>query len=425
MPEPSTMRVAGGAAAPRREAAVWFVLVTLGLDALGIGLVVPIVPRLVQRLSHMDPSGAAFYVGALVATFALAQLICSPILGGLSDRYGRRPVILMSISGFALNYVLLAWAPTLPWLFLGRAIAGVMASNTAASTAYIADVTPVADRARRFGLIGATFSFGFVLGPAVGGVLGGIDLRLPFIVAAVLAAANATFGLLMLPESLPRERRQKFSWKGANPVAALRMLAGDAVLSRLALAWSCLWFGLGVLQTVFVLSTVLRFGWGTEQNGIALGLVGVTGALVQGLLVRRVVARLGERATAMTGFAISAVSYLLLATATRGWMVFLIVPLQACGNIANPAVRALISGRAGPERQGRVMGALSSVEGLTAIFSPLVASVLFNRFSGPAAWVDFPGLPFLVGALAYLGALFAVRHAASVTARAEPVMPAP
>ena len=399
-----------GTSGPKRQAAIVFVLVTLGFDALGIGLVVPIVPRLVLQLSGEGASVASFAVGGLVATFALAQLIASPLLGGLSDRFGRRPVILMSLGGYTLNYFLLAWAPSLVWLFVGRLIAGSMAANTAASTAYIADVTPPEDRARRFGLIGATFSFGFVIGPALGGVLGGIDLRLPFLVAAAIGCCNVLFGLLALPESLPVERRQPFSWKGSNPVAALRMLRADPSLSHLALAWSCLWFGMGVLQTVFVLSTGLRFGWGTEQNGLALGLIGVCGAVVQGLLVRRVVATLGERRAAMTGFALSAASYCLLAFATHGWMVYAAVVVLAFGNIANPSVRALISQAAGPERQGRVMGALSAVEGLTAIVSPVVAALLFSRFAGPAAWLSLPGVPFLVGAMAYLGAILAIRR---------------
>ncbi len=409
--------------APRRQAALAFVLITLGLDALGIGLVVPIVPRLVQQLSGREPSGASFAVGALVATFALAQLVASPLLGGLSDRFGRRPVILMSLGGFTLNYFLLAWAPSLGWLYLGRAIAGSMAANTAASTAYIADITPPADRARRFGLIGATFSFGFVIGPALGGVLGGIDLRLPFLVAAGLGCCNVVFGLLALPESLPRELRQPFTWKGSSPLAALRMLRADPALGHLATAWSGMWFGLGTLQTVFVLSTIARFGWGTEQNGLALGLIGVCGAVVQGFLVRRMVALLGEQRTAVAGFAISACAYALIAFATQGWMLYVAVALQAFGGLANPAVRSLISQAAGPQRQGRVMGALSSVEGVTAIVSPIVAATLFSRFAGSDAWVALPGLPFLVAAGVYLLAIVAIRRGVALAPKLAPSLP--
>lgn len=394
-----------------RQPAVGFVLVVLAFDSLGVGLIVPIVPELVRHLSGRDAGGASLDVGSLVVTFAAAQLLAAPVLGALSDRFGRRPVILLSIAGAAANYLLLAWAPNLGWLYLGRALAGVSAANTSSATAYIADVSAPEERARRFGLVGATFSLGFVLGPVMGGALGAVSLRLPFVAAAGLAAVNALYGAFLLPESLPRERRQRFAWRGANPLAALRMLAGDAVLGRLALAWSAIWFAIGTLQTVFVLSTGLRFGWGSVQNGAALGLVGVVGAIVQGLLVRRVVARLGERATAGLGLLASACAFVTLGLAARGWEVYLGVALQAVGGLANPSVRTLLSVRAGPERQGRVMGALSSVEGLTAIVSPVVASTLFRLFSGPDAFASVPGMPFLATALLYLGAVFAVRGA--------------
>ncbi len=395
-----------------RPAAVGFVLVVLAFDSLGIGLIVPIVPELVRHLSGRDPGGASIDVGALVATFALAQLFAAPILGGLSDRYGRRPVILLSVAGACANYLLLAWSPSLGWLYLGRALAGVSAANTSSATAYIADVSSPEQRARRFGLVGATFSLGFVLGPVMGGVFGAVSLRLPFLVAAGLAAANALYGLFLLPELLPRARRQAFAWRGANPVSALRMLASDPVLGRLALAWSAMWFAIGTLQTAFVLSTALRFGWGSIDNGIALGLAGVSGAVVQLVLVRRVVGRLGERRTAVLGLLASGCAYAILAVAGQGWMVFIFILVQALGGLANPAIRALISIRAGPERQGRVMGALSSVEGLTAIVSPIVASTLFRLFSGPEALAHFPGMPFLATALLFLGAVAAVRFAA-------------
>ena len=395
--------------AQRRQAAVVFVLVTLALDALGIGLVIPIVPRLVEELTGRPPSTAVLALGPLVATFALAQLIAAPILGGLSDRFGRRPIILGSVAGIGLNYLLLAWAPTLAWLYVGRVVAGATSANFACASAYIADVSTPAERGRQFGLVGATFSFGFVIGPALGGVLGDINLRLPFLVAAALAGANVLYGLFVLPESLPRERRQPFAWRGANPVSAMRMLLADAVLSRLALAWAGLWFGLNTLQATFVLSNGYRFGWTGTQNGLALGLVGITGAVVQGLLVRRAIARFGERRSAMIGFSISSVAYALIATATAGWVIYLGIMLQAFGAIANPSVRALVSARAGPEHQGRAMGALSVVEGLTSVTVPLLAAFLFYSFSGEHPALHLPGAPFLAGALVYVGAAFAVR----------------
>ncbi len=309
----------------RREAAVAFVLVVLAFDSLGLGLVVPIVPELVRRLSGRTYANASLATGALVATFAVAQLLAAPLLGGLSDRFGRRSVILLSVTGAGANYLLLSWAPSLAWLFLGRALAGVSAANTSAASAYIADVSAPEDRARRFGLIGATFSIGFVLGPLLGGMLGQIDLRLPFEAAAGMAALNVLYGVFLLPELLPAERRQKFAWRGANPFSALRMLAADPVLSRLAVAWSGVWFAIGTLQTVFVLANGLRFGWTTFQNGAALGLVGITGALVQVFLVRRVVARVGEAGTAMIGLMASSVAFTMMALAPVGWIIYVAI----------------------------------------------------------------------------------------------------
>jgi DHA1 family tetracycline resistance protein-like MFS transporter len=397
----------------RGDAGVPFVLVVLGLDALGLGLVVPIVPQLVERLSGRNPTGASAAVGALVATFALAQLLAAPILGGLSDRFGRRAVILISVAGSACNYLLLTWAPSVGWLFLGRALAGASAGNTAAATAYIADVSPPELRARRFGLIGAAFSLGFVLGPALGGLLGNVWLRLPFLAAFALTLVNVLYGLFVLPESLPPARRQAFAWRGANPVAAMRLLGEAPGLARLGLVWAALWSGIGTLQTVFVLSTALRFGWGSLRNGLALALVGLTAAAVQGLLVRRAVARLGERRTAFLGLLASAAAYLVLAVAWQDWMVFVGIAMQALGGLATPAVRALVSVSAGPDRQGRVMGALSSIEGMTAIFSPILAATLFRLFAGPNALAELPGMPFLASALIFAAAALLVRAARS------------
>lgn len=394
-------------APPRRRAAVVFILITLGIDALGIGLVVPIVPELVRHLSGLDSGGAAYVMGPLVATFALAQLFAAPILGSLSDCFGRRPVMLMSLAGLGLNYVLLAFAPSLTFLFVGRAIAGATSANFSTASAYIADVSTPEERARRFGWVGATFSLGFVVGPAVGGLLGAIDLRLPFLAAAALSAANVTYGALILPESLPVERRQPFLWKAANPFGSARLLMSERVLRHLALAWVGLLFGLNTLQTVFVLANGLRFGWGTRENGFALALLGICSVVVQTLLVRRAVARLGEAGAAVVGFGLNAAAYTVLALATAGWQVMVAVLLQALGGIANPAVRSMASNAAGPERQGRVMGALSVVEGATAVVSPILIAALYGVAVSAATW-RLPGAPFLISAALYLVSAMAV-----------------
>jgi MFS transporter, DHA1 family, tetracycline resistance protein len=389
-------------------ASVRFVLLTLVIDALGFGLVVPIVPSLVLQLSGMTISSASQWVGLLLTAFALMQFICAPILGALSDRFGRRPVLLISLTGICLNYILLAWAPSLAWLFLGRLIAGGTAASGATATAYIADVTPPAKRAGQFGLVGAMFGVGFIVGPAVGGLLGSYGLRLPFIAAAVLAGCNVLYGLFVLPESLPPERRRPIEWARASPLGSLHVVMASRNLQRLAIAWGCLWFALGALQSTFVLANEVRFGWDTPQNGLALTLAGLGSAVVQGLLVRRIVPILGERRAAMSGGVVVASGYLCIALAPVGWVVVLGIVLQSVGAIASPAIQGLVSASAAADRQGETQGALSSVQGLTAIVSPLIASFVFSMFTGPAAPVLLPGAPFLVSVLAYGVAIWAV-----------------
>lgn len=391
-----------------RRAAVGFVLATLAMDAVGIGIVIPIIPELVRQMSGLTRSGASAWVGGLLATYSLAQVAAAPILGALSDRFGRRPVILLSVAGIASNYVLLALAPSLPWLFLGRLMAGATGANVSAANAYIADVTPPADRARRFGLVGAVFGAAFVIGPAIGGFLGGIDLRLPFVASAALAGLNFVYGLLVLPESLPPDRRRAFDWRRANPVGSLRALTATRSGKRLAIAWSCIWFAGGTLQTTFVLYTGYRLGWGPVENGTALATVGFFQVLMQGVLVRSVIRVLGERRTALTGFCLSMAAFATLAFADRSWMIYASVVLQACGTMANPATRGLLSVATPADRQGELQGGLSSIEGLTAILSPLVSASLFGFFAAASAPLPIPGAAFLLSVLVFCAAFLSV-----------------
>jgi MFS transporter, DHA1 family, tetracycline resistance protein len=390
------------------SASVRFILITLVIDALGFGLVVPIVPALVLQLSGLTVSGASQWVGLLLTAFALMQLICAPILGGLSDRFGRRPVLLLSLSGICANYLMLAWAPSLLWLFVGRLIAGATAANAATATAYIADVTPPARRAGQFGLVGAAFGVGFVVGPAVGGLLGSYGLRLPFLVAAGLAACNVLYGLFVLPESLPPALRRPFDWSRANPMGSLHVVMANRNLARLAIAWGSIWFALGALQSTFVLANQARFGWGTGQNGMALAVAGLGSAIVQGLLVRRIVPALGERRAAIIGGTVVASGYLCMGLAPFGWVVILWIVLQSVGAITSPAIQGMVSAAAAADRQGETQGALSSVQGLVAIVSPLIASYVFSMFTGMNAPILLPGAPFVVSVLAYGLAIWAV-----------------
>ncbi len=399
-------------ARPVRPASVGLVLATVALDALGFGIVVPVVPSLVMQLEHVSAAKASLWIGSLLAAFSVMQFLCAPLLGALSDRFGRRPVLLAALGGMCLNYLLLAWAPSLAWLFLGRVIAGATSASYSTATAYIADVTPLELRAQRFGLVGAMFGLGFVAGPALGGLLGAYGVRLPFVVAAVLAGLNVLFAALVLPESLPPSLRRPVRWRQANPLGSMRVLGVDATFRRLALAWCCTWFALGALQASFVLANELRLGWGAQQNGLALAVVGVGSALVQGLLVRRIVPAFGERRAALIGYTLSGTAYVAFAFAWNPAILFLGIALQALGAISGPAVQSLLSGRAGADQQGQIQGALASVQGLTAIVAPLLAGWVFSVFAVPSSAYYMPGAPFLMAALAYLlavGAVWTVR----------------
>ena len=383
-----------------KQASVAFVLITLGLDALGVGIIAPIVPGLVEKLAHLQPQAAAPWVGALIAAYASVQFLAAPLLGELSDRFGRRPVILLSVFGLGCDYVLLALAPNLWWLFVGRLIAGATSANVAAATAYIADVSETDDRARLFGLVGATFGAGFVVGPALGGFLGGFGLRLPFVAAAAIALINVAFGVFVLPESLPADRRSALTVARANPFRLLAGIAKDRALGRMAVAWSCSWIGLGAVQSSLVLFTGYRFGWGPQLNGLALAGIGISQAVVEGLLLRHIVGRIGQYRSALLGYAAGAAGYAVLATAFVGWAVAPAVALIALGGLALPSLRSMVSERGRGDNQGEMQGVLSAVEGLTAIVAPLLTAGLFYAFTQNAFPIRFAGAPFMLAAAA-------------------------
>ena len=386
------------AGTPRKASAV-FIYVTIALDAIGFGIVVPVVPDLVMRVGHIPASDASFWVGALLAAFSAMQFVAAPVLGGVSDRFGRRPVLLFSLAALGLAALLTAFVPSLFWLLALRMAAGATSGNISAAMAYIADVTPPAERAGRYGSVGALFGLGFVLGPALGGALGGIDVRLPFVFSAGLAAANVMYGVLLLPESLPREQRVAFDWRRANPIGALSAVFVDTPRLRLGAAWCCIWFALGAQQSSFILANELRFHWNTVQNGLALALAGVSSALVQGLLVRRAVARWGMERTATVALGLSVLGYVCYAYAVTPAILFGGVLILALGSMSNPAVRSMLSVAVGPHRQGEVQGALASLQGLMAIAAPLTMGGLFARTTRPSAAVHFAGAPFALAAI--------------------------
>ena len=395
---------------PKRNAAVPFILVTLLLDTLGIGVIVPVLPRLIASFLGDDLAKASHYFGAFVAVYAAMQLVFAPILGGLSDRFGRRPVILGSLAGATLDYVLLALAPTLPWLFVGRVFSGITGASFSAATAYIADVTPAEKRAQSFGLMGAAFGLGFILGPAIGGALGGISLRLPFFVAAGLNLLNFIYGSFVLPESLALEHRRAFTFRRANPFSSLRNLGRHPVLFGLTATLACSYMAQQMLQAIWALHTQERFGFRTVDIGASLAVVGISAAVVQGGLIRLIMPRLGERRTLLLGLSVNIAGYLALAAATRGWMMYVICVPFALGGLAGPATQAILSREVGPSEQGELQGSLSSIQSLTAILGPLLATALFARFALPTAVPRIPGATFYAAAaFNLLGMLLALR----------------
>ncbi|MFN7943339.1 MAG: TCR/Tet family MFS transporter [Thermoanaerobaculia bacterium] len=384
-------------AAPRR-AAIAFVFVTVLLDMLAVGVIVPVLPRLVVLLEGGDTARAARAYGLFATVWALMQFVFSPMLGALSDRFGRRPVILLSNLGLGLDYVVMALAPTLGWLFLGRVISGVTSASVPAAGAYIADVTPPEKRAAGFGMLGAAFGIGFVLGPALGGLLGHRDPRLPFWVAAALSLANATYGFFVLPESLPRERRSGFSWRRANPVGSLVLLRSHRELTGISIALWLSYVAHEVLPSTFVLYAGYRYGWGTAAVGGTLALVGICFGGVQAGLVRPVVARYGERRALLVGLACGAVGFAAYGLAPVGWLLVAGVPLQSIWGLATPAAQGLMTRHVSPSEQGRLQGASGSLRGIAGLLGPGLFTQVFSRSIAPRAALPLPGGAFLVAA---------------------------
>ncbi len=407
-----------GAPAPRR-AALAFVFVTVTLDMLALGMIIPVLPRLVVGFVHGDMARAAEMYGLFGTVWALMQFLWSPLLGALSDRVGRRPVILISNFGLAADYVLMALAPTLGWLFLGRVISGITAASIPTASAYIADVTPPDKRAGAFGMLGAAFGLGFVLGPALGGLLGGADPRLPFWVAAGLSLTNACYGLFVLPESLPRERRAGFRWARANPVGALVLLRRHPELLGLSAVSFLSYLAHQVLPSTFVLYAGHRYGWGEREVGLTLAGVGVCTAIVQGGLIRPLVARLGERRALLIGLLCGAGGFAIYGVAPTGLLFNLGIPVMAFWGLAGPSCQGLMTRHVSPSEQGQLQGAQSSLTGITGMIGPGLFTWTFARALDPH--ISLPGAPYLLAAvilvLAMGMATWASRAAGTATVR--------
>lgn len=394
-----------------RTPALGFILVTLTLDILGIGLIVPILPELVKQFSGGDTAEASHVAGWLGAIYALMQFVFAPLLGCLSDKVGRRPVILISQFGLALDYVLLAFAPSMSWFVVGRIIAGITGANFAAATAYIADVSPPEKRAANFGLVGAAFGIGFIIGPLMGGVLGQWGLRIPFLAAGLLTLINWLYGLFILPESLAPENRRPIDWSRANPFGALVELWHRPRVFGLALCALLSFIAHQVYPSIWVLYTGYRYGWDPLQNSISLAVVGITSAITQGWLTGVVVKRLGDWRTAFIGLLVTALAYIAYGSATHGWMIYVFIVIASIGGLAGPAIQGLISNSVGDDEQGAIQGAVTSLESVSGIVGPLLVTTLFSYFIGKNTPVVLPGAPFFASALIALLALFVALHA--------------
>ncbi len=397
---------ATGEAPPKgRRAAATFIFLTVTLDMLAMGMIAPVLPRLISGFLHGDASHAAQMLGLFGTVFAVMQFFFSPVLGSLSDRFGRRPVVLLSNFGLGLDYLMMAWAPALSWLFVGRVISGITASSIPTAMAYMTDVTPAEKRASAFGLLGAAFGMGFVLGPALGGVLGGVNPRLPFWISGALSVINGLYGLFVLPESLRKEHRSPFSWRRANPVGSLGLLRRSKVLMGLSALLLLGYLSQQSLMNVYVIYADYRFHWTDRTVGLSLALVGLMSGLYGALLVKRAVATLGERGAISLGLMLGAAGYAMFGLSKTGVLIWFAVPILNGMSVVWPTAQSIMSREVGPSEQGQMQGALNSLRGIAGLVGPALFTYIFSRSIGTNAIVHAPGMAFFAAAGFLIAAL--------------------
>ncbi len=393
-----------------KQAAIGFIFITLMIDITGLGLIIPVMPKLIEELTGGNISQASEYGGWLTFTFAIMQFLFSPVLGGLSDKYGRRPILLFALVGFALDYLFLSFAPTITWLFIGRAVAGITGASITTATAYIADISTEENRAKNFGMIGAAFGLGFIIGPVIGGLLGAYGARVPFMVAAALTFLNFLYGYFILPESLDKEHRRPFEWKRANPLGSLMQLKKYPSLSGLVVSFVLIYLASHAVQSNWSFFTIEKFNWSERLIGISLGVVGILVAVVQGGLIRYINPKLGNEKSVYTGLLLYSLGLILFAFASQSWMMFLFLIPYCLGGIAGPAIQSILSSSVPANAQGELQGALTGLISLTSIAGPPMMTGLFAYFTKPSAPVHFSGAAFLLGAvLMFTSAVIAYR----------------
>ena len=389
-----------------KQAAIGFIFVTILIDVIGWGIIIPVVPNLLADLIHGTVSEAAPYGGLLITAYAITQFFFSPVIGNLSDAYGRRPVLLASLFAFACDYVLTGFAPNIGWLFIGRILAGITGASITTAGAYIADVSPPEKRAQNFGMIGVAFGVGFIIGPLIGGLLGSFGTRVPFFVCAGLSMLNFIYGYFVLPESLAKENRRKFDWRRANAIGSLKLFKRYPNITGLIASFFLIYIAAHAIQSTWSYYGIEKFSWNKKQVGISLAVVGVMVTFVQGFLIRRTSKVLGNEKSIYIGLTLYSIGMILFAFATQGWMMYIFTVVYCLGGIAGPSLQAIISSHVVPSEQGELQGALTSVISVTTIIGPLIMTNLFAYFTNPKRSIWFPGAPFVLGSIMLLISAF-------------------
>jgi len=393
----------------QKRGAIIFIFITILIDILGIGLIIPVLPQLFEEVGGLDASQAAITGGLLTATYGVMQFLFAPIIGGLSDQYGRRPLLLAALLGFGLDYTVIVFAPNIEWFFVARVIAGICGSSVTVANAYIADISTDTDRAKNFGMIGAAFGLGFVIGPSLGGLLGEIGTKVPFIVAAVLSFLNFIYGYFIIPESLQPEDRRVFSWKRANPFGTLKQVFDYKLIVGLVISLFFLYIAANATHANWPYYTTEKFGWGAQEIGLSLTFVGVMISIVQGGVVGPVVKKIGEVNAVYAGFIFNIIGLSLLGIATESWMLYAIIVPYAFGGLAGPSLQSLMTAQVPKNAQGELQGGLTSLMTVSNIFGPLVMTGIFRYYTNPENEVYFPGAPFILGTALAVISIFIAR----------------
>lgn len=396
-----------------RSASMIFIFITILVDVIGIGIIIPVIPSLIENLSEGGLSEASRVGGWLIFAFAIMQFLFAPLMGILSDKFGRRPILLLALLGLGIDYIFHAFAPSIGWLFVGRVLAGITGASITVATAYIADISTPEKKAQNFGMIGAAFGLGFIIGPVIGGVAAKVSLQLPFLIAAGLTILNVIYGFFVLPESLAPEKRREIDFKRANPIGSLKLIRKYPIVAGLMVSFFLVYMASQAVQTTWTYFTMFKFEWDEAMVGYSLGVVGLIVAIVQGGLVKYAVKLWGEKKTIYIGYIFWIVGLILFASATQGWMLFAFLLPYCLGGIASPTLQGIVSNQVADNEQGELQGAMTALISLSSIIGPLVMTNLFYQFTQDDAPFQFAGAPFALGAVLVLVSLLLSRKSLS------------